>query len=287
MLQWLATWSMQSQRRATLAIAATFATPLLFWIGAALSALVLLRHGTSDGSKVVLWGCLPAFAWWAAGDPTAVTILGLTFLAAYVVRATSRMDWALCALGLVGSLSYFVVPSLYGDAFPIMVDSGQQLVQQSVQGEPEQLAYLQQFVQPAMQGGLATLHALVAILCLFLGRYWQSFLDYPGGFGQEFRQLRLPLSYSVPVIILALGAGAVQPQLACIMLAATVPLLMAGLAIIHGAVNKTGAGTQWLVITYAACFFVGAYMYTLLIFVATLDGFIDIRARLKDTAPNE
>lgn len=287
MLQWLATWSMKDQRRATFAIAAAFATPLLFWIGAALSALVILRHGVNDGAKVILWGCLPAFAWWAAGDPTAVTIFILTVLASLVVQTTGKLDWALCVVGLIGLLSYFIIPSIYGDAFPIMVASGQQLVEQSVKGEPEQLAYLQQFVQPAMQGGLAALHAMLAILCLFLGRYWQSFLDYPGGFGQEFRQLRLPLLYSCPVIILALGAGAVQPQLACIMLAATVPLILAGLAIIHGVVNKTDAGTQWLVITYAACFLVGAYMYTLLIFVAMLDGFIDIRARLKDTASNE
>lgn len=287
MLQWLATWSMKDQRRATFAIAAAFATPLLFWIGAALSALVILRHGVNDGAKVILWGCLPAFAWWAAGDPTAVTIFILTVLASLVVQTTGKLDWALCVVGLIGLLSYFIIPSIYGDTFPIMVASGQQLVEQSVKGEPEQLAYLQQFVQPAMQGGLAALHAMLAILCLFLGRYWQSFLDYPGGFGQEFRQLRLPLLYSCPVIILALGAGAVQPQLACIMLAATVPLIMAGLAIIHGVVNKTDAGTQWLVITYAACFLVGAYMYTLLIFVAMLDGFIDIRARLKDTASNE
>ena len=33
--------------------------------------------------------------------------------------------------------------------------------------------------------------AVSTILCLFVSRWWQAMLYNPGGFGEEFRQLRL------------------------------------------------------------------------------------------------
>jgi len=283
MMQRLAEWSMQSRWQASIAIAIAFAIPLLFWIGSALAALVFLRQGISEGMKVVLWGSLPAVGWLAAGDPTAVVTLVPTLLAAFFLRASNQLGNSLCLLGGLGVIGYVLVPTLYGDAFPIMVEQGKELLSASFKSEPEALEKLEPLLQPAMQGGLSALHTVISILCLLLGRFWQSTLDHPGGFGVEFRRLRLPLAFSVPTVIGTLGVGAIQPEFACTLLAATIPLCFAGLAIIHGVVHKTNAGSQWLVFAYAACIFVGAYMYTLLIFVALLDGFIDIRARLKDT----
>lgn len=282
-MQWLVRWSIKNRRQAAIAIAACCLIPLLFWLGSAIAALIMLRQNSRDGLKVVMWGSLPAIGWWSAGDPTVAINLLLGVLAGLALRSFRRLDLVLCGLGLAGIALFNVVHLFYGEAFPLMVEAGKTLVTQSFTDQ-QQADDLMALIEPLMKGGLAAMHILLAIICLILGRYWQSQLDHPGGFGQEFRQLRLPLLYAAPISVLAISSGVVQPQIACLLLAATMPLTIAGLAVIHGAVAKTGAGTQWLVLTYMSCFFVGTYMYVLLIFIAALDSVIDIRARLKDTA---
>ena len=66
----IARWAMASRTQATVAAGAALAIPLLFWLGAAIVALVTLRHGAAEGSRVFMWASLPGIAWLAAGDPT-------------------------------------------------------------------------------------------------------------------------------------------------------------------------------------------------------------------------
>lgn len=57
---------------------------------------------------------------------------------------------------------------------------------------------------------MAALLQIVSLLCLMLGRYWQSVLYNPGGFGLEFRALRLspPLAFGLlAVMFLAPNLG--------------------------------------------------------------------------------
>ena len=280
----LAQWAMKGRWQATVAAAGCFAIPLLFWLGAAVVALVILRHGLREGGKVVLWSLLPAIAWLAMGDPTPLLAAAGTAVAALVLRQTIRLDRAVVVAGVLGILAYVLLPYLLADVLPAVEEASQKAVSEALQNDPEFLARLQPMIGPMISGVLAALHVLVIILCLLLGRYWQSALFNPGGFGREFKQLRLPLAYSLPALLASLAAGQLQPELAGVTPVLTVPLMIAGLALFHGLVAKSQASPNWMVLVYLALVVFGPYMYTLLIFGALLDSLVDFRARLKDTA---
>ncbi|ASP38419.1 hypothetical protein CHH28_06915 [Bacterioplanes sanyensis] len=278
---------MTSRTQATVAAGAALAIPLLFWLGAAIVALVTLRQGAAEGSRVLMWASLPGIAWFAAGDPTPlVTALGVGVGAA-VLNHSVRLDWAMAMSVLVGIVLYFSLPLMMTEVLPLIVSNSEAAVADALQERPEVLAQVQAYVAPLISGGLASLFVLIINLCLLLGRYWQSALYNPGGFGTEFKQLRLPVAVTAPVVLVLLMAGQLQPQLAGLVPILTVPLILAALALIHGAVAKTDASPIWLTVTYLSLFFFGPYMYTLLIFVALMDSLFDVRARLKDTASGE
>lgn len=281
----LAQWAMSGRWQATAAAGACLAFPLLFWLGAAILALVILRHGWQQAGPIVLWSLLPGIAWMAAGDPTPLLAALGTSTLAVVLRGTIRLDWAVMAAAILGIVVYGLMPHLLPEVLPQVVSNSEAAIAEALKEQPDVLVQLQPLVEPMISGVLAALHALVFILCLLLGRFWQSTFYNPGGFGTEFKQLRLPLVFSLPVILVLLSASQLAPELAGIMPVFTIPLMIAGLALFHGLVSITKASPTWMVVIYIGLFVLGPYMYTLLIFVALLDSSFNFRERLKkDTA---
>lgn len=280
----LARWAMASRRQALIATTACMAFPLLFWLGAALIALVVSREGEKEGRSIAFWAILPTFAWLAMGDATPLVALLGSFFLATIVRQSNRLDWAVMMSAGIGILMYFILPSLMPEVLPLVISNSEAAVAQGLQQRPDVAAQLQPLVAPIVQGVLAALHVLIFILCLLLGRYWHSELDHPGGFGTEFKQLRLSPWYALLVVLAVLSSEQMQPQLVGLLPLLTVPIALVGLAVFHGVVTITKASSTWMVVFYAALFVFGPYMYTLLIFVALLDILLNIRARLKDTA---
>ena len=283
----LAKWAMSGRWQAIVAAGGCLAVPLLFWIGAAILALVVLRQGVREGGRVVLWAVLPAIAWSAIGDPTPLIVAIGTSAMAALLRYSIRLDWSMLLACGLGVLVYLLLPLLLSEVLPQVVVSSETAVSGALKDQPELLAHLQPLIAPMINGVLAALHVLVFILCLLLGRYWQSELYNPGGFGTEFKQLRLPLAFSLPATLVCLTAGQLQPDLAGLTPVLTVPLMIAGLALFHGVVKISQASPNWMLLVYLALMLFGPYMYTLLIFVALLDSLLNIRTRLKDTAGNE
>lgn len=280
----LARWAMDSRRQALIATTVSMAFPLLFWLGAALIALIVMREGEKEGRSIAFWAVLPTFAWLAMGDATPLIVLLGSFFLATIVRQSNRLDWAMMMSAGIGIVVYFLLPSLLPEVLPLVISNSEDALTQGLQQRPEIAAQLQPLVAPIVQGVLAALHVLIFILCLLLGRYWHSELDHPGGFGTEFKQLRLSPWFALLVVLAVLTSEQMQPQLVGLLPLLTVPVALAGLAVFHGVVTITKASSTWMVVFYAAFLVLGPYMYTLLIFVALLDTLINIRTRLKDTA---
>ncbi|WP_419812116.1 hypothetical protein [Bacterioplanoides sp.] len=233
----------------------------------------------------MLWALLPGIAWLAMGDPTPLlTALGTSALAV-MLRSSIRLDWTVMASTVLGIVVYFLLPSMLPDVLPQVASNSEAAIAEALKNEPQLLAQLQPLIGPMISGVLAALHSLVFMLCLLLGRYWQSTFYNPGGFGAEFKQLRLPLAFTLPAMLAVFGANQLDPELAGVMPVFTVPLMLAGLALFHGLVTQTKASPTWMTAVYIGLFVLGPYMYTLLIFVACLDSAWNFRARLpKDTA---
>lgn len=280
----LAEYIMRGRRQATLVVAIAAAVPLLFWISAAGLALVVLRRGISEALPVLAWGILPAIAWAWVGDITPLLVIGGTALLAMVLH--SRSDWASVLLLAVPLGLGFAVLLLTVLSEPLQVLAGQiqerlpeLLADMGGTVDEASMAGIEALLVPVLAGLMGAVHMLMVLVCLMVGRSWQARLYNPGGFREEFHRLRL----SPAVAGLLLLASLFSPQLGQLALLAPIaslPLLLAGLALVHGIVGIKRLGAVWLVILYVVLVIAAQFVYPLIMFMAFIDSLFDFRTRL-------
>jgi hypothetical protein len=274
----------KSQVHAVAVAVISAAFPLTFWIAAALVGLVTLRKGQTEGSHVLIAALVGGIAgYMMTAFPLTLFVAPVTFTLALVLRNTVSWPWTLMAasgLGLIGIfLSYQVLGSFF-DQFLGEIESA--FSSQGMNSETDQalLDLLRQGIPALFPAGIMDL----SILCLLLARYWQSALYNPGGFRQEFHQLRLrPWMVLTLIVVGALISSwnwfAMEPIL--------MPLLIAALALVHGLVAKKDLGGPWIAALYFGLFILSAYLLPLLILAAIADAWLDLRSRVKAADPDQ
>lgn len=287
----LAEFIMRGRMQATLVVAGCAALPLLYWLGAAAGSLVLLRRGLSDALGVLILGLLPALIWWLKfDDPRALLVLLGSSGLALVLRASESWVRTLLvsvAMGLVFSV-------VLGAAFAPQIEK---LAQDLIQVMPlflgdayqrlsvDEQARFASLIAPVLTGLIAALLQIVSVLSLIVGRYWQALLYNPGGFGREFRAIRIPLGLAMLLLALMLLGPNLGAQMAMLTPLCSVPLVFAGLALIHGLVVQRRLAGFWLVGLYVTLLLFMQLIYPLLVVLAIVDSLIDFRGRhvSKDT----
>jgi hypothetical protein len=271
----LAQYAMRGNKQATM-VAVLFAIiPVLFWISAATVALVILRKGYRAGASVFMWSLLPAIAWWGNGDPTpALTLIGVAGLAS-VLRYSASWAYVLVASLLVAMVSMPILASYLHDVMAAFAEAGIQLEAQ--QKLPDNVD--KQLLQALMEGVLGAVHMAILLACLVLARWWQSALYNPGGFQTEFHQLRLPLWLTGTLALAVFGLSSITDMTQWLFVL-SIPLLFAGLALVHGLVEQLKLGRVWLIATYLGLFLSSTVVFTLLALLATLDSVFKLRQRL-------
>lgn len=276
----LARWVMRGTPQAAGAAALAAIVPWLFWFSAAVAALVTLRLGLSSALLVIIAAAVPAGWWWSQGDVIPLASLLLVTLMATVLRARMRWSEALIIGALVGAvmiqLGIFLPP---GGAGPLL----EQLRQSSPEIERmlsqlnEQGVATEQLAGLVIGGVTGLIVLLAAVACLALARSWQAGLYNPGGFRSEFHALRL----TVKELALLVGLGVVGMVLALPALAmlAWVPLLVSGVALIHGFVSLKGMNKLWLVAFYVLLLTTWP-MILIVLLLGFIDTFADFRGRM-------
>ena len=294
----LADFIMRGRMQATLVVVGCAALPLLFWLSAAAACLVYLRRGMSDAFGVLVWALLPALAWWYFGEPrTLMVLLGALGLAALLRAgwAWNRVLLASIALGLVYGVLLGVV---FREPIEALAQALNERLPQMLGGLYQQMsveerASLGSLIAPVLNGLIAALLQVVSVAALMLGRYWQAALYNPGGFGSEFRAIRIPLWPAVLLLACMLIGPNFGPQMAMLTPLCSVPLVFAGLALMHGLVKAGKLGRFWLVGMYVTLVLFMQLIYPLLVVLAIVDSLIDFRGRLapkdadKDSADGE
>jgi hypothetical protein len=134
-----------------------------------------------------------------------------------------------------------------------------------------------------MTGAFAATFYFQALLALFLGRWWQSLLYNPGGFGAEFRELRL--SRGVGILSLLLMAWLLVDEnnqwAADLLLLVTPMLLLQGLALIHWLVWALQASRGWLIGVYALYLLAMPHAQVLTAGLGLADIWVDVRSRVR------
>lgn len=282
----LAEFIMRGRMQATLVVAGCAALPLLYWLGAAAGCLVLLRRGMRDALSVLALGLLPALIWWLySDDPRALLVLLGSASLALVLRASESWVRALLVSVAMGVVFSVVLGTAFGPQIEMLAQAlikvmpsllGQVYQQMSV----DEQARFAALIAPILTGLIAALLQIVSVLSLIVGRYWQALLYNPGGFGREFRAVRIPLG---PAMLLLAGM-VVTPnfgvQMSMLVPLCSVPLVFAGLALIHGLVAQKRLARFWLVGLYVTLLLFMQLIYPLLVVLAIVDSLIDFRGRL-------
>lgn len=280
----LADFIMRGRMQAIVVVAGSAALPMLFWLCAAAGSLVLLRRGLNDALGVLVWAVLPALAWWYFGDPRTLLVLLGSFGLALLLR--SQNSWRrvmLCSVAL-GLLYAWALGVVFGDQIAALATELQKVLPDMLSDAYQQLSVEEQarlvaLLTPVLTGLLAALLQITTLLSLMLGRYWQALLYNPGGFGLEFRALRFT---PVPAMVLLAGmllGPSLGVQVAMLAPLCSVPLVFAGIALVHGLVAQSRMSRFWLVGLYVTLVLFMQLIYPLLAVLAIVDSLFDFRGR--------
>ncbi|HBC22526.1 MAG TPA: hypothetical protein DC052_00085 [Pseudomonas sp.] len=280
----LAEFIMRGRMQAIFVVAGAAALPMLFWLSAAAGSLVLLRRGLNDALSVLVWAVIPALAWWYFGDPrTLLVLLGSLGLALLLRSHASWVRVMVCSVGL-GLLYVWALGAVFGEPIAALASELQKVLPDALSGAYQQLSVeergrLESLLVPVLTGLLAALLQIVTLLSLMLGRYWQAALYNPGGFGSEFRALRFPPMLAMLLLVGMLLGPNLGAQLAVLTPLCSVPLVFAGLALMHGLVAQGRLPRFWLVGLYVTLVLFMQLIYPLLAVLAIVDGLFDFRGR--------
>jgi hypothetical protein len=245
-------------------------------------ALVSLRKGPANGLMVLLWGLLPMLVYLALGQAPLMPILAtsgllVAFMAAVILR--NSISWAYTLMGIValsslaGLLQILIIPELLAEMTRTVAEMMEQMLSEAGTS----------FVAPGqvfLVGMIAYTAALSSLFALLLARWWQAALYNPGGFAEEFQQLRVNALQAVVCAGAALYCFTQSVDYTTWAVLFVLPLLVTGIAIVHRFFTVRRLGMHWVVVFYLLLIFFKP-MTQLLVIVAFLDTWLNFRGRFK------
>ena len=277
----LAEFVMRGRFQALLVTVAGSGSLMFCWISAAVVALVILRKGVAAGLWLVFWGLLPAGVLaYAVGDSGPLSLLLGTTALAIVLRNTVNLPLAVLASVAVGGLTGLAMVVFAGASLEqIVTYFGEflaSLEQQLSQGDQQVVLARPDATQIAGMMGVGA--GMTSVLCLLLARYWQALLYNPGGFGGEFKALYYPPAVAALLALLTVGLASMGASYRTWAMICVIPLMFAGLALVHARAEVRGQGKGWLAVFYVA-WLIFDPVKLLVLFAAIADSWMKFRQR--------
>jgi hypothetical protein len=270
---------MGSRRNAIIAILLASVIPFLSFISNAVVALVILRHGITEGLKVLAWAVLPGCVLaYASGDWRMLAAVLSVATLSTVLHLSKEWQKVLLAAILVGAALNMVMPWLMFDSLQLLLQELLKVEGVDFQGiSPDKIA-------TSLSDLLGTSILMEAVVCLLLARWWQAQLYNPGGFQAEFHQLKAPWFISgAALVVWILSAQQAPGTYLSWSILVGIPVVLSGIALLHNLFKVKNINGRWLVTCYLVAFILWSLIYPLLILVVLADAFMDFRSRLNDT----
>lgn len=267
--------------------------PLSILSGAAV-ALTTLRVGIRSGAVVVLGsiGFVAVLAGLSPGNMSPNTfylsILWLLLLAmSWLLRETRSLAIITVTTGLMGMVGIAVTYLILGDVAGWWGGVLPPLLEPAMQpggplADPELAQQIMEGLPKVLTGYIAAGLVLNTVMCLYLARSWQASLFNPGGFRNEFYEMRFgikPALLSMMVLVFVMvPMGGLSSAAAEILIVVLSLYVIQGLAIIHAIVAKKKMHVAWLVVTYIVALFIMPQVVALL---GLVDTWTDFRNRIN------
>lgn len=280
----LAEYAMSGRRQAATVAVLFGLIPVLNLLSGAVVALVTLRKGPQEGLLIMMWALLPAGAQWLIGDTTPVIMVIGVMLLAWLLRRTQSWQQVLVFTTLLGVVVQLALPLSpeYAANAEQMLDAALQQNAAALSAEGVTPEEVKAGLLPLWMSMYGTVYVMVFSACLMIGRSWQAQLYNPGGFQQEFHNLRIsPRVMLVLVVLFGLGLMGIEPLVRWTFIFTVAPILC-GLAVAHYVVAVRKLGIAVLVLIYL----VALIMTPLIIMVGLADSLFDIRKRIRSNAAN-
>ena len=262
--------------------------PPFSFVGGAIIGLATLRYGVVEGasvlvgSAVVLAAFMLAFAGSSAPAAVFVLVTGLPALAlCALLRTTSSQGYVLVSAAVVTGAAIVALYLFIPDPLAWWMSMFEVFLADRTEGvDPQALELLETFVM-----GLPIAVMVTAMCVVFLARWGQAALDNPGGFGREFRELRVGRRFATGAGVVAVLALLAAPQdsgvghnLLMLVIAACA---IQGVALVHGLVAARGGGRFWVIAMYVSLLLVTPAAVLALSVAGFSDAWLDYRARFS------
>ncbi|UTW45121.1 hypothetical protein KFE80_12240 [bacterium SCSIO 12696] len=255
-------------------------------IGFFVVGLVTLRKGLQEGGLVLLVGLIP-WLFTLESQAALVFVVGLSvqlLITAAVLRLTQ--SWPKALITVAGlSCAFWLMPSAaeiveqyklhFSEAYKNMLQTE----------EPIPLFTLfDQYSTMDVQAVFASAASEVLVVCLLLARYCQAALYNPGGFKQEFHHLRFSRVQGIALVGLIVACTLMDEHWQLWINVLALPLLIAGIGLVHCLVAKRGLGVQTLVMFYVGLIVVMPLFVPMLVVIAFTDSLVDLRRYIAPKA---
>ena len=211
---------------------------------------------------------------------TAVSIssLGIMVFTASVHRVLASWQWTLLATVLVAVICAQGFGLFMGSSVTALVATAQEMLN-AVTSE-EQTRSSVSLTESMVLGLIATILAVGSVMSLMLARWWQAGIKNPGGFQKEFHSFAIDANIAVMLILVLIAGQFFSKNTQIWADLAALPLLIAGIALVHYVVKLFNQGKQWLAFLYAGIIMLGKPVTLILVVLGLTDSLIDLRSKL-------
>ena len=263
--------------------------PLIVFSNAAI-ALITLRKGWRQGISYTLLATFtlvlvsitlhkPANSGIIAGVTTWLPMV-LIASALAMTKSWSKTLLLTLIISAVGVILFHTVQPDATAYWKPVLEQMKPLLQQAYQLNDGDIDDKINTVASWMTGTFAAALAIIATLSLIIARNWQAQLYNPGGFGEEFRQIRINKQAAIALVVAIVVAVLSGNQLIIELIMVGLAIFMfQGLSLAHALVKQREMGSGWLIGLYVLLFLLLIQMIVLLAAFAIIDSFVDFRKK--------
>ena len=289
----LAQWLLKGQGQALAFVTVCFCAGYIFWpiniIAAAGLSLISLRQGAQKSATIAALALIPAaIIGYQLGGIYMPLLLGLsTLITSETLKQTRSWPFSLLALTGTSFAASAAMLVFFNTTLLEQVSMMQEVlahVSEQMANQNEAQAEVMQLINESLNarfiaGIWGSMLAVMVFFGLALARSWQAKLFNPGGFQQEFHQLRLGKADTLIYVITGLGLLSLDTSFMTWAWMSFFPLVISAIALFHWGAKQRELRQHWYVIFYMLLF-MSDFARLFLVVIALLDTSVNFRQRL-------